>query len=99
MSKFLGGKVDLLNILFRKPLSFWQKVVRFARRTIKEWKEKQEWRRYDCGIYTDLDVEKRCPVCGLEEKSKEVIVRKLVLRWLIWRGRVWTKHQTKIYPQ
>jgi hypothetical protein len=91
--------MDLSNILLWKISIFRKGVARLIKRVIEEWKEKQEWRRYICGIYTDLDEEKHCPVCGFEKESEIVIVRKLMLRWLAKRGKVWTKHPVKWWSQ
>jgi len=60
----------------------------------KEW-EKEEWRRYKCGNYTDID-ENHCTHCGIDdEPSKLVKVRKWKLRRLAKKGKVWTKHPVR----
>ncbi len=75
-----------------KTLRFRQKLTRIIKKVKKEW-EKEEWRRYECGNYTDIDEENHCPHCGMDdEPNKLVRVRKWKLRRLAKEGKVWTKY-------
>ena len=77
--------------LFWRALRLWQKLTQVIEKVKKEW-EKEEWKQYKCGNYTDID-ENHCPSCGMEtEPSKIVKVRKWKLRRLVKKGKVWTKH-------